>query len=555
MSNKFKVLVNQTEEINLYKYDLNDVDNDSLNYNIINTNRPIAYHNFCFDSKKYDYISTDRFNLKENKTESLQKKPYLYSNNIKFVHERYNEMCYICSYDLNSSVLIWSWEFDRQIEITELIMNTIFMTLDQGGEINWYISTELSNEINGQLSLEENNIVQLVRDQFIKIPFDLESPVYFDQKVNLTNFVKNSNKLYLACIIDNDEDQNKNQLFRSKYIYNLDQVDQEPLHKPQKHQYPFSMFFNLSLKNDLAFKKPIVQIKENPVYFFREEMDFSYQNIKKNQPIKWDGQRVGDWLFDLGFYELIPRFKANGIDGKKLLENGINNLPDNFIQDLKKRKRYIKSLNQLLQNSNMGTVSVGTYASEGRAERSKYSHQYKDDSILILDTQARIDEQFEKDLETTGFVSLELGDKENSNYKIMVDDKEFFIHKELLSNSSDYFKALFNSNFNENLSGEIIFKEDTDNLTKESLQIVLELTYLHTEENKIDYLKKLSLYQIVTVLKVCDRLFFNGLKNVTEKYVIWNIKYENLKYFNEIFKFNNNIHLFSNFLIKFYNKN
>ncbi|KAN0028778.1 hypothetical protein ACTFIV_010636 [Dictyostelium citrinum] len=617
-SNDLKVLINNFETVPLFKIDQDE--NQDVTLKKINSSRPVGYHQFCFDSKLNKYKSIDKGDSIENQSEELECNPYLYSKNIKFVHERAMEMCYICRDKDIPSVCLWSWDFGKKLEISKLILNMLFMTFEENSGVDWYLSTEISNDM--VLALRNKNyekIMNKIQDEFLKLPLELVSPVYFDKKLNLTELVGGSKKFYLSCIMSNTGSPYKTQLFRSKFLTKFTQEDDDylHLHTPPKFNYPFNIYFEVSLSNNIKdYQEETLDFngkQKNNYYFI--EIDENIDTLQDNNSYKtmnWDSVRVGDWLFDMGFYDLIERFSYQNINGETLLTRGLSILPNNFLQNTTKRNKYIESLNRLLSlnkmnlilspqqlqqqllqlqqqqqqlqqlqqlqlqddnnnnNNNIQPIEQPIASADDQnnlvptANASPlYSNQYSDKSILFLNyldekekkqlnsnnnNNKLPDESSKNQLNLDDTTKLKLNDISSSNYKLIIKNNVIHVHKLVLSQNSDYFNALFTSNFCENLNSTCTFETDDEKLTIESLELLMKFIYLQSQEEALKFLKQQDFKQLKALLHLSDRFLFKQ-KELIEKFVVWSINSVNLKIIDQEFNNNNLISLFTKYYL------
>ncbi|KAN0055197.1 hypothetical protein ACTA71_008296 [Dictyostelium dimigraforme] len=523
------------------------------------------------------------------------------------------EMCYICRDKDTPSVCLWSWDFGKKLEISKLILNMLFMTFEENSGIDWYLSTEISNDM--VMALRNRNyekIMNTIQDEFLKLPLELVSPVYFDKKLNLTDLVNGSKKFYLSCIMSNNSPY-KTQLFRSKFLTKFTQEDDDylHLHTPPKFNYPFNIYFEVSLSNNSNNKKGYQETlfdfngggKQRNNYYF-VEVDENIDTVQDNNSFKtinWDSVRVGDWLFDMGFYDLIERFSFQNVNGEALLTRGLSILPNTFLQNTAKRNKYIEALNRLLALNKMDLILSPQQLQQQQQQQQQlqqqqqqqqmdqpieqpieqpiasaddqqmlvptanasplYSNQYSDKSILFLNcldekekkqlnnfNNKLPDESSKNQLNLDDATKLIFNDTNSSNYKLIIKNDVIHVHKSILSQNSDYFNALFTSSFCENLNSTCTFDTDDEKLTTQSLELLMKFIYLQSQEEALNFLKQQDFKQLKVLLHLSDRFLFKQ-KELIEKFLIWSINSVNLKIIDQEFNNNNLISLFTKYYL------
>ncbi|KAK5575899.1 hypothetical protein RB653_007034 [Dictyostelium firmibasis] len=615
---EYKVKINNKDLVSL---SMLEFDKRSLTAKDIKSKRPVAYHQFYYDTKKNQYNSIRNSNYNGNKKNeeelTLIKHQYLYSSNLKFKHETGWEMCYIGRENHGRAITIWSWEFDSRLEITNLFINMLFMTFDSNSIVDWYISSKENDILLNKKITDSNEIYSLIVNQpwnFTLLPLNLpNSPVHFEKKLDLSDYFKvnnniNSNttqtRFYLACIMD----KNKNdriQLFRCKssnYFNKYGNSNPNPNQHPDPiYNYPFSVYFTLSQKSSITDQligddeydynysnnnnyntsnceeecKEFNKFNQlNNFYYFNEE-DESINNIRKlkfSKIHKWSNERVLQWLFDIQLYSLIMLFKELRIDGIKLLTFQIELLPITFTENQEEKSKFIKELSKLILISGQkNELQLSKSIEQKNIEYSKFRHQYCLNKSTILSLKSNLlqkkqlirgnrmnsDNENNNNYRNRGNeeeIKL-LNDENTFNFKFIIENKILKVHKEVLIKSSEYFKTILTSDTFKETSERIINFQVDDELTFNSLRIVLELIYMKTKDIQLEFLKVLDLNQLKSTLILSDRFLLvdSGCKlsQLIENYIIWTIDSKNINIIHGLFSFNLKILNYTNFSLQY----
>ncbi|KAF2076828.1 hypothetical protein CYY_001856 [Polysphondylium violaceum] len=429
----------------------------------------------------------------------------------------------------------WKWNFDESLTISKLLIVLNYALFNFSCSIDWFVSTEKDIEFNQN------------PDSWKRIPlYRTGTKIYIEKQLDLTPFVKDCNSFHLVVLLDSSNSHSEHaQIFRKSSNQSENNPNPIPI---SKFDFPFSIDIDLSpkynstlnLQKDNYNNMDIQQENNNnnnnnsngkilnsdlfmkQIY---EKVKLKTKSYNDIDPQQWDTNRVCQWLFDNGFYQLIDFFTNEKKTGKDIFTLEKNLIP----KDIKKKwKASIQSFNLYLgkpvKNLNRKLYHMclnDPYDSNSllRIYKTKSCESDQDSNGNSLVVRFPTPEEF----------PLILNDKLSSDYQIFVDDQLIYVHKAMLCKWSEYFSALLlsSSHFSESLTNQSKFK--SEDLDYNSLLQVLGIMYCENEPQIIETVKQLNISSLFDLFMTSRSLMIDLLVEVFEKVLIWKVDQNNYK--------------------------